>query len=189
MNVIEAMHSRRSIRAYRPQAVERATIEELVWDAAQAPTPPQSGDTPWAFVVIEGAERIDALGVRAKQYACEHQPPGHPWSWADRPDFRVFWGAPVLVLICARNGNPETMFDCCRAGQNLVLAAHARGLGSCWVGAPMPWLRSPGVAEELQLPAGFEPAVAMLLGHPAEQPAGTPKPRPRIVWWQASDPA
>ena len=63
-----------------------------------------------------------------------------------------------------------------------MLAAHAKGLGSCWLGAPMPWLHSAGVAEELGLPRGHEAVVAMVLGHPAESPAGSPRPRPQIVW-------
>jgi nitroreductase len=84
------------------------------------------------------------------------------------------------VLICGRKGNPEAPLDCCRAGQNLMLAAHALGLGSCWVGAPIPWLGSPGVAEELGLPAGFDPVVALILGIAREVPAGNPRPRPAI---------
>ena len=182
MNVIEAIHGRRSIRAYQRQAVERAVIEELIWAAAQAPTPPPSGDMPWVFCVIEGRERLADYGTRAKQYAREHQPAEQHWAWSERPDFKVFWDAPAVVIVCARHGNPETPFDCCRAGQNLILATHARGLGSCWVGAPMPWLRSPGVAEELGLPASFDPAVAVILGHPDERPAGNPRPRPPITW-------
>ena len=137
LNVIEAIHRRRSIRAYRSDPVERPVLEDILWAAAQAPTPPVSGDKPWTFCIFEGIDRIDGYGVRAKDYAQGHQPPGRPWTWADRPEFRVFWGAPVLLLICARSGNPETAFDCCRAGQNVLLAAHHHGLGSCWVGAPM----------------------------------------------------
>jgi nitroreductase len=182
MNVIEAIHGRRSIRAYRPQAVDRAMLEELIWAAAQAPTPPGSGDMPWTFCVVEGRERLAAYGARAKAYARDHQPDGHPWTWSEGPDFQVFWDAPALVIICARSGHPETPFDCCRAGQNLLLAAHARGLGACWVGAPLPWLRSRGVAEEIGLPEGFDAAVAVILGHADERPAGNPRPRPRITW-------
>ena len=73
-------------------------------------------------------------------------------------------------------------FDCCRAAQNLLLAAHARALGSCWVGAPLPWLASPGVAAELDLPAGFDPVVAVVLGVPAEQLVGSPRAVPEIRW-------
>ena len=51
-----------------------------------------------------------------------------------------------------------------------------------WVGAPMPWLNSAGVAEELGLPSGFEPSVAVILGHPDEQPVGQPRGRPRVTW-------
>lgn len=182
MNAIEAIHGRRSIRAYRPEPVDRSTVEDLLWAAVQAPTPPASGDAPWALCVIEGRERLALYGARALEWARVHRPSAAAWPWTERPGFQVFWGAPLLVLLCARAGNPETPLDCCRAGQNLLLAAHARGLGSCWVGAPLPWLRSPGVAEELGLPPGHDPAVAIVLGQPAESPPGQPRPRPAILW-------
>ena len=182
MDVIDAIHGRRSIRAYRHDPISRALIAELLWAAVQAPTPPVSGDAPWALCVVEGVDRLAALGARALQYAREHQPQDRPWRWTESPGFTVFWGAPVLVLICAQAGNPEAPFDCCRAGQNLMLAAHAKGLGSCWVGAPMPWLHSAGVAAELGLPRGYEVVVAVVLGHAAESPAGNPRPQPHIVW-------
>jgi len=132
--------------------------------------------------VIEGAERLAVYGERAKAYARDHMPAGAGWTWVERPGFKVFWNAPAVVLLCARRGNPEAPFDCCRAAQNLQLAAHARGLGTCWVGAPMPWLGSAGIAEEPGLPAGFDPSVALLLGHPAEQPVGEPRAQPAIHW-------
>jgi nitroreductase len=182
VDVIEAIHGRRSIRAYRPSLIERPLIEDVLWAAAQAPTPPVSGETPWAFCAIEGVERIASCGARAKQFARVNQPDGIRWSWPDKPDFKVFWDAPALVLICGRSGNVEMALDCCRAGQNLMLAAHAMGLGTCWVGAPMPWLNSRGIADELGIPAGFVPIFALVLGYPAETPAGNPRPRPDIHW-------
>jgi len=182
MDVFEAIHARRSIRKYRPDEVERALIEELLFAAVQAPTPPVSGALPWALCVIEGVRRLAAYGLRASQYVREHQSEDRPQTWTERPDFKVFWDAPVLVLFCAREGNPRTPFDCCRAAQNLMLAAHARSLGTCWVGAPLPWLHSPGVAQELGLPEGFEPVVAIVLGYPDEQPLGSPRARPQLNW-------
>jgi nitroreductase len=186
MDVIEAIHGRRSIRAYRSEPVARALIEEIVWAAVQAPTPPVSGEMPWAVCVIEGMDRLAAYGDRAKQYAREHQQDRRCWTWPDRPDFKVFWNAPVAVLICGRNDNSEAPFDCCRAGQNLLLAAHAMGLGACWVGAPLPWLNSPGVAKEFGMPAGFECIVAVILGYSAEMPSGNPRARPVIQWASSS---
>ena len=64
-------------------------------------------------------------------------------DWLDRPGFKIFWDAPVVIIISGPVG------DCCRAGQNLMLSAHARGLGTCWVGSPMLWLSTPEVRAEL----------------------------------------
>ena len=182
MDVLDAIHGRRTIRSYRPEPVDRGLLQQVLWAAVQAPTPPVSGDSPWKLCVIDDAQRLAEYGVRAKQYAREHQPPGQHWEWTERPGFLVFWNAPTVVLFCARTANPQSPFDCCRAAQNMLIAAHALGLGSCWVGAPIPWLNSPGVAEELGIPAGYEVAAAVLVGYAAEQPAGQPRPQPEVRW-------
>ena len=186
MNLIDALHGRRSIRHYLPTALPHAQVEDLLWHAVQVPRPPICTDDAWAFVVIAGVQRLTALGARAKAYAAQHQArlqsPQHPWAWPSRDDFEVFWGAPVLVLMCARQHHPEAPFDCCRAGQNLALAAHAAGLGSCWVGSPLPWLASDEGRQAAGLPAGYDVAVAMVLGQPAEPVPGQSAPRPTIHW-------
>src|SRR5579864_3551846 len=119
MDAIEAIRTRRSIRDYQQRRVERELVEEIILDAAHAP-PPFSGQVPWTFTAIEGSDRIAALGARAKAYAEDHHPAEPGWDWAHRPDFNVFWNAPVVVIISGR------VEDCCRAGQNLMLSAHAR---------------------------------------------------------------
>ena len=75
MDVIDAIHGRRSVRSYQPEPVPRELIESVILDAAQAP-PPFRGMVPWTFTVIEGVERIAAYGERAMQYAREHRPIG-----------------------------------------------------------------------------------------------------------------
>jgi nitroreductase len=86
MDVIAAIHGRRSVRSYEPRPVERDLIEAVIEDAAQAP-PPFRGLVPWAFNVVEGGERIAACGARAMDYA-RAQRSGQPgWDWLDRPGF------------------------------------------------------------------------------------------------------
>jgi nitroreductase len=178
MDVIEAIHSRRSIRAFDPRPVERHLVEEIIWDAAQAP-PPFSGQVPWVFNVLEGIERIDGYGQRAKAHAARVHAGEPGSSWTERVDFQVFWGAPAVVIISGRTE------DCCRAGQNLMLSAHARGLGTCWVGSAMTWLRDAGVKAELGLPADLEPVAALCLGYPRLIPPAPPRERPPILWSNA----
>jgi nitroreductase len=158
--------------------VARDVIGEVIWAAVQAPTPPVSGEMPWSILVIEGVDRLDSFGERSAEFARQHSDA----KWPHKPGFKVFWGAPILVLISAHKDNPESLFDCCRAGQNLLLAAHAKGLGTCWLGAPIPWLSSTEGRRETRLEAGLEPAVAIVLGYPDETPVGQPRPRPPIRW-------
>ena len=129
MDVIDAIHNRRSIRSYQSRSVERDLIERVILDAARAP-PPNLDQVPLTFNIIRGIERIADHGAQAKRYARDHHPDGPGWSWVDKPDFKVFLDAPVLIVI---SGPVE---DCCRAGQNLMLSAHARG--SARVGSARP---------------------------------------------------
>jgi nitroreductase len=175
MDVIGAIHTRRSIRSYSPRPVERRLIEEVVLDAAQAP-PPFSGQMPWTFNVVEGVERISAYGDEALQYARNNRPDEPGWDWTNRPGFQVFWGAPVLIIISGR------VEDCCRAGKNLMLSAHARGLGTCWVGSPMLWLRTPSAKARLTIRPELVPVAALCLGYSATTPEAPPRTRPTIIW-------
>jgi nitroreductase len=175
MDVIDAIHARRSIRSYQPKPVDRDLIESVIWDAAQAP-PPFSGQVPWTFNVIEGVERIAALGARAMDHARETRPDSSTRLWLDRAGFQIFWNAPVLILISGE------LQDCCRAAQNLMLSAHARGLGTCWVGSPLLWLRTDQVKAELEIPAAQMPNVAMCLGYADAVPPTSERSRPLVIW-------
>lgn len=174
MDVIAAIHGRRSVRSYDPRPVPRELIENVIVDAAQAP-PPFLGQVPWAFNVIEGVERIAAYGARAMNYARDHRPEGAR-DWLDRPGFKIFWDAPVVIIISGPVG------DCCRAGQNLMLSAYARGLGTCWVGSPMLWLSTPEVRAELNIPSMLTPVAVLCLGYPAAAPQTLVREAPAIVW-------
>jgi nitroreductase len=132
--------------------------------------------------VLEGAARIADLGERAKQYARQHRLDAVGYSWADRPDFKVFLDALAVIVISGHADNSQSIQDCNRAGQNLMLSAHARGLGSCWVGAPMLWLRSPDTRKELGIAEGFAPFAAFTLGYAASLPPSHSRERPEIVW-------
>lgn len=176
MDALIAIHSRRSIRAYKRVPMERALLADLVADAAAAPTPTVASPRP-AFVIIDGAERIAAMGEAAKAHAAAQ--PNAP-GWATNPAFKVFWDAPALILICAgpRDGDKDAV----RAGQTLLIAAHARGLGACWVGSPLAWLAQTSVQAELGVPEGLAPVAAIVVGYAAETPAPYERQPPTIIW-------
>ncbi|MEQ9507114.1 MAG: nitroreductase family protein [Hyphomonas sp.] len=183
MHTVDAIHNRRSVRAYQARSVDRHVIEEIVWDAAQAPTPPSSGETPFTFVILEGADKVALAGMQALAYARAHRPPGPGYDWLDRKDFSVFFDAPVVIVVCAAPDElGQAVQDCNRAGQNLMISAEARGLGTCWIGSAMLWLRDPLTRAELTIPDTQEPFAAFTLGYPEGTPPGKPRDRPPIIW-------
>jgi len=110
-NVLETMKTRRSIRTYTSQPVERHIIEEIVDCARLAPT--AMNDQPWEFVVITTREDLHLIP----------QLLGHAEFIAN---------AAFCVLVLARE-TTCAVEDCCAATENLLLAAEAHGLGACWV--------------------------------------------------------
>jgi nitroreductase len=185
MDTIAAIYGRRSIRDYAPGPVPRDLIEAILHDAAQAPTPPVSGTSPFVFIVIDGLERVAECGAAALDYARLHRKPGPAFDWVDRPGFLVFFNAPAAIVICGfDDGYGQAIQDCNRAGQNLALSAHARGLGTCWVGSPMQWLRDPATCARLGVPADYTPHAAFALGYPTSVPPATPRGAQKVIWFE-----
>ena len=71
----------------------------------------------------------------------------------DTPDFHIFYHAPVLILISVIGEGPWIVEDCSLAAENLMLAAYAEGLGTCWIGFAQGFLNTPEGKKVLGLPA------------------------------------
>ena len=102
-----------------------------------------------AITVITGVETIGGYGDEALAYARAKRPSVEGYRWADDPAFSVFYNAPMLVILSGKADNTLALENCTRSGQVLTIAAHACGLGSCWVGSPNLWLSEPDVRARL----------------------------------------
>lgn len=181
MELMDALRTRRAVREFSAEPVDDVAVEELIGAAVLAPSAVNL--QPWAFAVVQGPERLRALSAEARRYALAHLPAGSPLARlvAD-PAFEIFHGAAALVVICAIDDERQSSEDCCLAGENFMLAAHAKGLGTCWIGLSRAWLSEPSVKTELGIPAGWHPAAPIVLGHPMALPAPTAREKARIVW-------
>lgn len=104
-------------------------------------------------------------------------------EWISRPDADVFYGAPALVVISGDTRAPSTAIDCQLAAENLFLAAHAKGLGTCYMGFLLMAAASPQTQTCLRIPEGHELLAAAVVGHPALPPEGPPKRNPARIEW------
>lgn len=185
MDAIAAIHTRRSVRAFLPTPLDRATIGDLLGDAAHAPFTPVAQSGAWHFAAILGNARLAGYGARALAFARDNRPQLRGYEWTDRPGFSVFHGAPAAVIISGRLGLPVALEECTRAGQLLDIAANARGVGACWIGSPMLWLREPATRAELGVPEGWMPYACFALGKPdfdAAMPPRAQRPPLYIDW-------
>jgi nitroreductase len=185
MQVLEVIRGRRSVRAYLPTPLTQAELEALVDAAIQAPS--ALNQQAWAFVVIQDKALLRRYSTRIKPLVLAGLPgvgvsPEFEKTLSD-PAYDVFHDAPALIVICALGRDPFATIDCCLAAQNLMLAAHGMGLGSCWIGLAQSWLNHESVKDELGMPRDWTAVAPIVVGHPAGPPSAAPPRRtPEIRW-------
>jgi F420 biosynthesis protein FbiB-like protein len=189
VELLAALRSRRSIRRFVERPVPRALLDELLSLACLAPAPHHS--RPWRFVVVGARAReplAEAMGARwRRDLETDGVPEARIATLLARSRAQIR-DAPALLLACLASEGLRTWPDEDRrraewlmavqslgaALQNLMLAAHDRGLGSLWISAPL--FCPEAVREALELPQEYVAQALIALGYP--HPEASPRPRP-----------
>ncbi len=196
VQALETLATRQTIRRFRPGRVSARTAERLIDAAAAAPS--AHNRQPWRFCLVWDDEHKRALADRmGARLRADRERDGDDADaiGADVARSRVrIVEAPLVVVVCltmaemdrypdarrARTEHHLAVQSAAMAGQNLLLAAHALGLGACWMCAPL--FCPAEVRAALELPADWEPQALVLVGPPAEPGRNKPrKPQDRIV--------
>lgn len=185
MDLLHAIYHRRAVRQYTDVPVHPAMIEDLLKAAAQAPS--ALNQQPWAFAVIRSRARLDRYSERAKAHLLAILPELlvlHERADAlTSTDYHIFHHAETLVVIYAEPARHHPVDDCLLAAQNLMLAAHALGLGTCPIGFARPWFNLLEVKDELGIPGDFTAVMPLVLGWPASVPPAPPRHEPNVICW------
>jgi nitroreductase len=183
MELKDAIYGRRAVREYTPEPVTEPVLQALIDAAVQAPS--AVNQQPWSFVVVRDQALLDRVSRDSKA----HMLVSLPAEALDRfrhllsdPDFHIFYHAPVLIVISAVATDEWNVEDCSLAAQNLMLAAHAAGLGSCWIGFAQRWLGTPTGKAALAIPAQHFAVAPIIVGHPKSPPQPVPRKAPDIRW-------
>ncbi len=118
MNGLDVLFSRRSIRRYKEGIIENETMERLVHAGMVAPS--AFNQQPWEFIIIKDKKRLNQIALH------------HPYA-------SMVKYAAGFILVCAEPNKDERNLgmwcqDCSAATENILLAAHALGLGAVWIG-------------------------------------------------------
>jgi F420 biosynthesis protein FbiB-like protein len=191
MDALEAIRTRRSLRQLDPRPVPRALLDEALALACLAPAPHHT--RPWRYVIVSPERREALAETMGAAWRADLERDGHPEALIARllrKSHRQITAAPALVLACltheglrdwpderrARNEWAMAQQSIGAGMQNLMLAAHALGLASYWISAPL--FAPDAVREALSLPDAYVAQAFVVLGYPAEGAA--PKARPEI---------
>lgn len=180
--LVTLIKSRRSIRRYTDEPIPRETILRLLETAAWAPS--AHNRQPWRFAILtEWADKDRLARTMGARLRTDRNADGDNPEDIERDVARSYarlTGAPVLIIVCLSMADMDVYPDPRRthhervmavqstamAAQNLLLLAHAEGLATCWICAP---LFTPDlVRETLGLPGDWEAMGLITLGHPAE---------------------
>ncbi|MBN2654750.1 MAG: nitroreductase family protein [Nitrospirae bacterium] len=151
MDAVTAILTRRSIRKYRSEAVPESIIKELIQCAMSAPS--AGNQQPWHFIVITDREALNSV--------------------ADfHPHAQMLKDAPAAILVCADTSleryKDYWVQDCSAATQNMLIAAHAIGLGAVWLGIYPRQERVNDIRSLMNLPDSVMPLSLISFGYPAE---------------------
>jgi nitroreductase len=187
-DIIEIIKTRRSVREYKEEAIPDKDIEFLIDCARFAPT--GFNIQPWKFMVVKNKDtkrKISEMGKKALVPMLE------PVKNKTRKmeDFIVylktegtdlFYNAPVLVIILGNAKAITADYDCSMAAQTMMLAAHSKGIGSCWIGAAQPALMDEGFLKELGAPEGYKVVAPLIFGYPKGETEMPDKNKPDVTW-------
>jgi len=178
-SALDVIMTRTSIRSYTGDPVSQEQLETILKAGMAAPT--AMNGQPWRFVVVTDKETI--ASVFASGFRGE-----------------MFTQAGAVIVVCGQSTQmrkpfgqpdaPETeqpnMFwyeDCSAAAENILLAAHALGLGAVWTAGYPAMERITPIAEALGIPANVLPLCIIPVGVPAENPEPKDKWNPDNIHW------
>ena len=171
--VVKTIMERRSIRKYKPQPVEREKMQTIVECGVNAPN--AMNRQPWEVRVVDNPDFINGVTELYKK----EQP-----KVAEDPNFKnMFRNAPTVVFIGRDVQSGSAEFDCGLLSENMMLAARSMGIGSCCLGSPAAFMRSPAAAEYLKklgFSEGYELLYCIAFGYPDEAPAAKPRDLTKI---------
>ena len=167
--------TRTSVRAYSGQEVENEKIDTLLRAAMAAPT--AGNKQPWRFVVINDKAILNAIGTNFKTMTMAKE-------------------ASVAVVMCGDTtatfkGDAQDYWieDVSASSENLLLAAHAMGLGAVWCGIYPQMDRVREFSQMLNLPGNIIPMACICIGYPAGETTPKDKWKPEYIHYNSWDSA
>ena len=183
MTFDELLKNRRSIRNYKNHPVSVEVIQEIINESTLAPN--AGNEQPWKFIIVNDREMLKKISDESKKnilarivnnpndYAKKYQ------GMLQNESFNIFYNAPCLVMILGFTNLKNLYVDCALAACYFMMAATARGLGTCWVNFGTE-IYDPAMINELGIPDNSTIVAPIILGYPERIPPVPKRKEPEI---------
>jgi len=186
MEAIEAIMTRRSVRKFEDRQIPDEVLEEIIRAGTYAPS--ALALQPWAFVVLQDQAFLNKVSDYCIPILLLHMKGAHDGlsdlfrSLLESKDYSIYYNAPTVIMIAGKTTNRFREIDCSLCAGNMMLAAHALGLGSCWVGSTDVAFDNEELMAGFSIPEGYSPVGTISFGYPAETPETGEKLAPKVAW-------
>lgn len=174
--VIENMLTRRSIRKYKPQPVEREKMDIIARCGINAPN--GMNKQSWEVRIIDSPELIKEI---TDIYVA-----ATPQVANDTTFKNMFRNAPTVAFVANDPSYGMSQIDCGLLGENMMLSAWSMGIGSCCLGSPVRFLNTSAEAQHFVQKLGFSEGYKLLyciaFGYPDETPAAKPRDESKVKY-------
>ena len=168
--VLDAIITRRSMRSYKPDPIPEDVLERIL-TAGQYAATGMNRQSPIILAVTDKAVRDELSAMNAAILGTDKDP---------------FYGAPVVLVVLASKAAPTYVYDGSLVMGDLMLAAHAEGLGSCWIHRAKEEFESEegkALLRRLGIDGEYEGIGHCILGYAAEEPkAAAPRKQDYVYW-------
>jgi nitroreductase len=181
--VLGNIKTRRSVRSYKCTLVPKELIEKVIEAGNYAPT--GNNSQAWRFVVVTEAEMRDKLYDTAYsnwQRFFENIRKNNPKHFESVKHYGemkdpVYYEAPCVIFVIGARA-----IDCALVTENMMLAAHSLGLGSCYLYFGAQVLDNPEIEEALEIKEDEKIFGPIILGYADNFPDAPPKKPPAVKW-------
>ena len=173
----ELIMSRRSVRKYKEAQIQEESLQAILKTGIYAPN---GGNTQmWHFTVLQNQNTLKELNELIKKAFAKNADSGNRFikgaaKVAQSEMYCFYYGAPTLVLVSSDVANPNAMADCACAVENILLAAHAEGIGSVYINAPTWFDEDPEVRAlltKIGVPQNYHVCASAAIGYSDAPPA------------------
>jgi nitroreductase len=183
---LDLIITRRSIRKFKPDKIPDEVITQIIKAGTYAPS--ALALQPWAFIVIQNMDFMQKVSDYCKPIMISLMKDAHDGmsdefrELLSSEGYSIYYHAPLMIMVIGKSSSRFREIDCSLCAENIMLAAHALGIGSCWIGSTEVAYDNPEIKAGFQIPEGYSPVGTIVLGYPDEKPDAHDKKPAQITW-------